>query len=712
MRRVLRTVFGLGLVVAANTAAAGPENLLLIADPANADSLHVANYYINARQLPDANVLFMTPTADNHAQLVSSRLPGLFGTLSNRAIDDHIDYILLSPPDRYRIPVSSTISDMCFPVTRFALASAYTMAFIADDVLAGMPVTSANGFYPRSAQPLAFDSSTTWLSGRPSTSLSARRYFIGAMLGYTGARGNSVQELLNMIDRSVAADGSRPAGTFYYMNNAADPARNVRVVQYTGSRGAVTLLNSAGHSATVLNGALPTTRDDCLGIMTGFSSTSIISADLTLMPGAFADHLTSYAGHFSNAPQTKMSEWIAKGASGSLGAVQEPCNYQGKFPHAYTHFYYAGGATLGESYFRAAQYVPFQMLLYGDPITRPFAHIPAVSVPNAPTSPVAGSITLSPIASTTHPTASIASLELLIDGVVADTVLPGSDFILDTTRLSDGRHDVRVIAYDDTTLKTRGRWIGDITVNNLGRTATMGVGMTTGDLGSSFIFDLVNPPGGATEIRLTHAGRVVAAVAGGGAVSVYGRTLGAGPARLTPEALYPDGSIVRGEPVIINITPTGATTGAAPIAYSATAHVLDNQPFMIQLPATFDDNFSAASFTLATQPTKSTLVAHSGASHATFQPGTGAVGTDQLTYTVTTTGGTSTLATVTIVYTSGCYADCDKSSGVGTLDIFDFLCFQNSFVSGEPYACECDPDPACDIFDFLCFQNSFVAGCP
>ncbi len=122
MRRVLRTVIGLGSVAVANAASAGPENLLIIADPANADSLHVANYYINARRLPDANVLFMTPTASNHAQLVSSRLPALFGTLSNRAIDDHIDYILLSPPDRYRIRISSTISDSCFPVTRFALA--------------------------------------------------------------------------------------------------------------------------------------------------------------------------------------------------------------------------------------------------------------------------------------------------------------------------------------------------------------------------------------------------------------------------------------------------------------------------------------------------------------------------------------------------------------------------------------------------------------
>ncbi len=62
-----------------------------------------------------------------------------------------------------------------------------------------------------------------------------------------------------------------------------------------------------------------------------------------------------------------------------------------------------------------------------------------------------------------------------------------------------------------------------------------------------------------------------------------------------------------------------------------------------------------------------------------------------------------------------CYADCDKSTGNGVLDIFDFLCFQDSFVAGEPYACDCDTSTGplvCDLFDFLCFQGAFVGGCP
>jgi hypothetical protein len=61
-----------------------------------------------------------------------------------------------------------------------------------------------------------------------------------------------------------------------------------------------------------------------------------------------------------------------------------------------------------------------------------------------------------------------------------------------------------------------------------------------------------------------------------------------------------------------------------------------------------------------------------------------------------------------------CYADCDTSSGTGTLDVFDFLCFQDKFALGNRYACDCDTTTGygvCDMLDFLCFHDAFVAGC-
>jgi len=62
-----------------------------------------------------------------------------------------------------------------------------------------------------------------------------------------------------------------------------------------------------------------------------------------------------------------------------------------------------------------------------------------------------------------------------------------------------------------------------------------------------------------------------------------------------------------------------------------------------------------------------------------------------------------------------CYANfhnpkpCDA-----TLDILDYLAFQDAFIAADPRACDCDTttgQATCDIFDFLCFQDAFAAGC-
>jgi hypothetical protein len=63
---------------------------------------------------------------------------------------------------------------------------------------------------------------------------------------------------------------------------------------------------------------------------------------------------------------------------------------------------------------------------------------------------------------------------------------------------------------------------------------------------------------------------------------------------------------------------------------------------------------------------------------------------------------------LTLFSLTSCYADCD---GNETLDVFDFLCFQDAFVAMDPYA-DCDGNTTFDVFDFLCFQDAFVTGCP
>jgi hypothetical protein len=81
----------------------------------------------------------------------------------------------------------------------------------------------------------------------------------------------------------------------------------------------------------------------------------------------------------------------------------------------------------------------------------------------------------------------------------------------------------------------------------------------------------------------------------------------------------------------------------------------------------------------------------------------------QITITVVgTTGGAWALGGLAIEAVGGCYPDCDGNT---VLDVFDFLCFQDAFVQGDPYA-DCDGNTVLDVFDFLCFQDAFVIGCP
>lgn len=64
---------------------------------------------------------------------------------------------------------------------------------------------------------------------------------------------------------------------------------------------------------------------------------------------------------------------------------------------------------------------------------------------------------------------------------------------------------------------------------------------------------------------------------------------------------------------------------------------------------------------------------------------------------------------------SPCLADCDTSTGLGIVDIFDLVCFMERFNIGHALACDCDTltgPGRCDIFDVLCFQAAWGDGCP
>lgn len=692
-------------------AGGGPENLLIIADPTDEFSIYAANYYRDARNIPPQNVLFIEPGATDYAEFVNINLSALTGSITTRGLDDHIDFILVMPSiDVYRVSAPGLVSDPCpGAISNFSIGACYTSAFIADDILAGgMRHSETNRYFAGSDDPPAFDSNTAYLGGFPSTSSNARRYYIGAALGYKGLRGNSLGQTFAMVDRSVAADGTFPQGTFYYMNNAADPARNVRQSQFNS---AITSLADVGATGEIINGALPLGRHDCLGVMSGFASELVVLADLTLMPGAFADHLTSFAATFGAGQQTKVSEWITRGASGSLGTVEEPCNYTGKFPRAKFHANYAQGMTLGEAAFRSLSFFPFQGLIYGDPLTRPFAHIPDVSVPDAPGAPVSGSVNLTPQATTSHPTASIDAYELLIDGVSQQVILPGAMFTIDTTLLAEGVHDIRVLAYDDTSIRTVGRWLGALDVDNTPHTADIAVNTPTGNYVTPFEFTISASGAPIDRVLLWQSGRVIGSSQTTAApITVHGRLLGAGPASVSAEVFFNDGASAMTPPVQLDIDHAEGAVAGAPLAYDYTRTVSPDFPALLELPSTFSDLLTDATWTVSTPPAQATMLNTVGP-YRVIQPDANASGTDTLEFSVTTPSGTSATATITIVYTSTpCPAD--LAPPFGTLDFSDVLAFLVAFSTGSPDADFAEPTGVFDFSDVLGYLTSFAAGCP
>jgi hypothetical protein len=629
------------------------ENAVLIVDPANPVSLRVANHYLERRDVPGQNVLYMAGWAADYVSFTGSNLPGFLGMLAQRRIRDHVDFVVLPPGESFYVSAPGLVGDTCSPVTRFAVTAGYTLAFRAADILDGIGSQRANRYYESTWTPEFFDSELRWLAGDPSTAPGAQRYFIGALLGYTGANGNSVGEVLAMIDRSVAADATHPSGTFYFMETADPPRSDPRDGSYPA---AVTQLGLAGGAGQHLFDWLPLAHHDCLGIMTGFAAADIDGADLTLLPGAFADHMTSFAATFDDVSQTKMSRWIAKGASGTAGTVEEPCNYPGKFPNPRLHVVYYRGLTLGEAWFRSLAYEPFQNLFVGDPLTRPWADPPLVDVVDEPVGAVGGTITLTPVASATEPGAGIARLELLVDGVLRQAIADGEVFALDTTTLDDGWHELRVLALDDSSVRNSATWKGELEVDNAARSVTLGSMPVAGDLGQLFALAFAASGAPVSEVQILHNQRVVAsAPLASGSIDLHAQMLGAGNVRLQALALFADGRRARSQPLALSIADGGGTSGTPPLAFGFLRRLervdpLPPGPFVLELPATFDDPLASAVYTVVTPPARADVLSNSSGPWRILRPRPGAFGTDTLVFRVTTAAGTSPDASIRIEY--------------------------------------------------------------
>ena len=95
---------------------------------------------------------------------------------------------------------------------------------------------------------------------------------------------------------------------------------------------------------------------------------------LDWVPGALADHLTSFGGRLEGGTgQMSALEWIASGATASYGTVSEPCAHPQKFPHPQVLLLnYLQGSSALEAYWKSVAW-PQQGVFIGEPLAAPFA---------------------------------------------------------------------------------------------------------------------------------------------------------------------------------------------------------------------------------------------------------------------------------------------------------------------------------------------------
>lgn len=178
-----------------------------------------------------------------------------------------------------------------------------------------------------------------------------------------------------LVDRGLASDhqlglrGAPPAQAWFVAT--PDRARNVRERLFPPAG----LLRAAGVEIGLASSAELPPMQRVLLYQTGLAHVPGLDR-VPWLPGALADHLTSFGGLLERegeGSQMSALAWLEAGATASYGTVSEPCNHLQKFPHPQRLLLgYLQGVTALEAYWHSVAW-PAQGVFIGDPLAAPFA---------------------------------------------------------------------------------------------------------------------------------------------------------------------------------------------------------------------------------------------------------------------------------------------------------------------------------------------------
>lgn len=326
-----------------------PKHVAVVYNMNDPDSTEVARYYIQARQIPEKNLIPVKLPVKGGGNVGPAELNPLKASIEAQLTDEmQVMVLMWNTPNAVR----------CNSIT-----SALSLGFDEKQCENGCGAGKPSPYYNSSSLMPYRDHKI-----RPSMLLPTDDVELAKALIDRGVlAGFNLNEATGYFLRTSDKERSRPRERFFPPDFSTVNSRKLRL--------------RSPKTDHIQN------KKDIMFYLTGQSEVKYLDT-LNFLPGAIADHLTSGGGgvgHYKKGTQMPISEWLRAGATGSYGTVAEPCNYWQKFPNAQVLLsHYLAGETLIEAYWKSVAW-PAQGLFVGEPLAAPYQRInfsPTITLPD------------------------------------------------------------------------------------------------------------------------------------------------------------------------------------------------------------------------------------------------------------------------------------------------------------------------------------------
>lgn len=387
----LKIPFVLTFIFAASALwALEPAETLLVVNPRSYDSLKVANFYAAARNIPPENVFYLDFDDAKMEIPWTDFYDNLFMPISQRARQRGCYAVALCPG----FPLSVNLKDV---FDESAADKQFNKVLTKTGSVNGLiylgrlfESASKSGkndlrlltrnyyIYPENGY--AVNRNESELINRPIKSFdsaTAEKHLLCCFL-LTPTRGYSVSQGIENLKQSVAADGTFPSGTVYFMANP-DIRTRAREAEFFFAKENIDYLSGKKPRIHVkaeivqTQDNLPQGKTDIIGLSAGTKVFNWEKSRCKILPGAICENFTSYGGVlYKPNTQTPLTVFLNAGAAGSSGTPAEPYALPEKFPSCAIHYKYLSGLSLIEAYYSSVQWA-YQLVIVGDPLCKPWA---------------------------------------------------------------------------------------------------------------------------------------------------------------------------------------------------------------------------------------------------------------------------------------------------------------------------------------------------